>query len=299
MSILAPPATGARGRASDEAIDALLSAVEVRLRRQVRITTAPGDVIALDRGALSVVYVIEGSARLRAADTESDPCARLDVMAGDIVLTAGRRPRSLQTPEAARVLISTLALTESAAHIADLLPEIGFVRGFDRHEPAAAALAVSIGIDPADETFADRSGDTVVCRMMATTVLVSALRAWAAHGCAPAGWPSLTNDPYLDRVVEAIHAEPGRDWTVDGLAAVSAMSRTVFAERFRGAFGLSPASYVTEVRIRAAQDLLVRGHGVSEISRSLGYGSDEGFSRAFRRRTGTTPSAWRAAHAAA
>lgn len=61
--------------------------------------------------------------------------------------------------------------------------------------------------------------------------------------------------------------------------------------------GSSPADYVTEVRIDAAKRMLGTGRSVSETSRELGYASDEGFSRAFRRRTGMTPSAWRSAHA--
>ncbi|MCE7483253.1 MULTISPECIES: AraC family transcriptional regulator [Microbacterium] len=32
---------------------------------------------------------------------------------------------------------------------------------------------------------------------------------------------------------------------------------------------------------------------VSDTARELGYASDEGFSRAFRRHVGVTPSAWR------
>ena len=71
------------------------------------------------------------------------------------------------------------------------------------------------------------------------------------------------------------------------------MSRSVFAERFRSALGRSPAHYVTEVRMGAAKGMLDAGRSVSETSRTLGYASDEGFSRAFRRATGVTPSAWR------
>jgi AraC-like DNA-binding protein len=97
----------------------------------------------------------------------------------------------------------------------------------------------------------------------------------------------------VDRVVDAIHEEPGREWTVERLASVGAMSRSAFAERFRTALGRSPADYVTEVRIDAAKRMLEDGRSVSETSRELGYASDEGFSRAFRRRTGMTPSSWR------
>ncbi|KIP95217.1 hypothetical protein RU09_01735 [Microbacterium sp. MEJ108Y] len=148
---------------------------------------------------------------------------------------------------------------------------------------------------PTDSTTCpSRQGDPVICRMMAQTVLLSVIRAWAANGCAPAGWPSVSNDPFLDRVVEAIHEQPGRDWTVERLASVGAMSRSVFAERFRSAIGRSPADYVTEVRVDAAKRMLSEGRSVSETSRELGYASDEGFSRAFRRRTGMAPSVWRA-----
>ncbi|HKT57760.1 MAG TPA: AraC family transcriptional regulator [Microbacterium sp.] len=276
------------------ALESLLAAVEVRLRQQVRVAVAPGEVLELDRDALSLVYVIDGAADLRGRG------AGQRLSAGDALLASGRAAASLRASGPVRMLVSTLTLAERAAHVAAVLPDTAIVRDFDRHEPAAASLAAQLGTDPASVggQSSAQLGDTVICRMMAGTVLLSVIRAWAAHGCAPAGWPSRSNDPYLDRVVEAIHAAPGRDWSVAGLAGVGAMSRTVFAERFRAAFGASPASYVTEVRIRAAQDLLSRGCGVSEVSRALGYGSDEGFSRAFRRRTGQTPSAWRAAHAA-
>lgn len=65
-----------------------------------------------------------------------------------------------------------------------------------------------------------------------------------------------------------------------------------------GTIGRSPASYVTEVRMQSAKRMLEKGRAVSETSRSLGYSSDEGFSRAFRRATGMTPSAWRTAQTA-
>lgn len=287
-------ATQARG-----AVDALLATVDVQLRRQVRIAPDPAETIALDRNALSVVYVIEGSVHTRCGDKP------MSLAQGDAMLTPGRTPISLKTDPETRILVSTLTLVPHAAHIANALPDVALVRDFAHHEPAAAALAAQVGIDltalPVDVAAleaAGRDGDAVICRMMANTVLASVIRAWAAHGCAPAGWPARTSDPFLEKVIDAIHAAPGNDWSVEGLASVGAMSRTVFAERFRAAFGTSPASYVTEVRIRAAQDRLVLGCLVSEISRDLGYSSDEGFSRAFRRRTGQTPTAWREARTA-
>src|SRR5699024_5130296 len=91
------------------------------------------------------------------------------------------------------------------------------------------------------------------------------------------------------RVIEAIHADPGRDWTVELLATLGAMSRSVFAERFRLAVGSSPGTYVTGVRMDTAKRMLRAGRSVSATAAELGYSSDEGFSRAFRRHTGRTP----------
>jgi AraC-like DNA-binding protein len=213
---------------------------------------------------------------------------------GDAFLTLGGSTTVLDAVSPTDLVVVELELSSSTSMLALLLPDPITVTAFAALEPAAAALAGSMG--PTDPpSWPDRQGDPVICRIMAKTVLLSVIRAWAAHGCAPAGWPAVSADPFLDRVVAAIHADPGRDWTVERLAGVGAMSRSVFAERFRTALGRSPVDYVTEVRVDAAKRMLGSGRSVSETSRELGYASDEGFSRAFRRRTGLTPSAWRAA----
>lgn len=177
-----------------------------------------------------------------------------------------------------------------------MVPGFVVVNDFAALEPAAAALAAQLGLD-AFATGDARSGDPVICRMMATTVLLSVIRAWAENGCVPEAWAARSHDPFLDRVIAAIHQTPGREWTVESLAGVGAMSRSVFAERFRTVVGRSPASYVTGVRMDAAKLRLAAGTPVSDAARELGYSSDEGFSRAFRRATGMTPSTWRAERA--
>ena len=276
--------------AAEDALERLLAAVDVRIRRQLRFRLADGDLLSLDPGALTYAYVLSGELRTRLSGHDDTPVA-----AGDILLTSGRAPGTLTARGPVTVLLAELDLVDDATHLPALLPDAAVVHAFADLEPAAAAMLPHMGVE-ANEELITRGGDFVVCRMMAATVLISAIRAWAAAGCAPDGWPAAAGDPFLDRVVAAIHAEPGREWTVEALAAVGAMSRSVFAERFRRRFGRSPAGYVTSVRMQAAQDLLSRGLGVSTVSRELGYASDEGFSRAFRRSVGTTPSAWRSTH---
>lgn len=274
--------------APDTSLESLLEAVDVHIRRHRKITFDVDTTIALDPSALSLAYVVSGEVQVHSGGQTIRRIA-----AGSVLLASGRVAAALSAQGAASILLSELDLADPATHIAALLPGIATIDDFASHEPAAAALAQHLG---SGTEHTKRSGDLAICRMIAKTVLAAVIRAWVAKGCAPEGWPATASDPFLDRVIDAIHADPGHDWTVEALASLGAMSRSVFAERFRGAFGRSPAGYVTAVRMRAAQDLLSRGLGVSAVSRELGYASDEGFSRAFRRHVGTTPSAWRAEH---
>ena len=292
-----------------DALSHVLSAVDLRVGIGRRTSLAAGSLLPIPADTITLVYIVEGSVhghpplgdgcRLDVGPdsrrhTPDSPVRRDALVAGDAFLTLGRSPFALVAEGDVSLMIADIELADAASPLPALLPAFLTVTGFDAVEPAAAALALNMGV--IDHTVMPaRQGDPVICRMMATTVLLSVIRAWAANGCAPAGWPSVSNDPFLDRVVDAIREEPGRDWTVERLAGIGAMSRSTFAERFRSAVGRSPADYVTEVRVDAAKRMLEAGRSVSDISRELGYASDEGFSRAFRRRTGQTPSSWRLA----
>ncbi|WP_426187262.1 helix-turn-helix transcriptional regulator [Microbacterium sp. TWP3-1-2b2] len=290
-------------------LDRVLSGVKVVSGGTRRVELPASGALPLADGVVSFVHVVAGAVRGhpplasgctlgidRATRTISvtRPTAP-DVLAeGGALLTLGDRSIILDAPDGATLVVGELQLSDPTA--LHMVPGFVVVSDFAALEPAAAALAAQLGLDP----FAApdvRSGDPVICRMMATTVLLSVIRAWAEIGCVPDAWAARSNDPFLDRVVAAIHQAPGREWTVESLAGVGAMSRSVFAERFRSVIGRSPASYVVSVRMDAAKSMLAAGSTVSETARELGYSSDEGFSRAFRRETGMTPSTWRAENA--
>jgi transcriptional regulator GlxA family with amidase domain len=94
--------------------------------------------------------------------------------------------------------------------------------------------------------------------------------------------------------LEAIHREPQRAWHVDDLAAAAGLSRAVFAERFHRLVGEPPLRYLRRWRLLNARRELVRGGvAVRTIAERTGYRSANGFSRAYRRFFGESPTASR------
>jgi len=99
-------------------------------------------------------------------------------------------------------------------------------------------------------------------------------------------------EPRLAKAINAMHADPARNWSLDELAATAGMSRARFAARFRDIVGLTPGSYLGEWRLGVAQSLLRQGKPVQLVSDRVGYGSASALSRAFRAQVGLTPTEW-------
>jgi AraC family transcriptional regulator, alkane utilization regulator len=108
------------------------------------------------------------------------------------------------------------------------------------------------------------------------------------------GWLAALKDRHVSRVLHLFHSEPARAWTKAALARQAGLSRSALDERFRKLLATSPGRYLTKWRLqRAAQALRHTKAGVAQIAADVGYGSEEAFSRAFKRFTGSSPAAWR------
>jgi AraC-like DNA-binding protein len=125
-------------------------------------------------------------------------------------------------------------------------------------------------------------------------LLVEMLRIHLGSSTAPgARLVRALHDPVLGPALTAIHADPGRRWTVADLAATSHVSVSALDERFREVLGVAPIRYVFGWRMHRARELLAaRELGVAAVARRVGYESEEAFSRAFRREHGVAPSQW-------
>lgn len=141
------------------------------------------------------------------------------------------------------------------------------------------------------EVSAARVGFAGILARLADVVAAMVVRGWVECACGNAsGLVAALRDPRLAGALLALHQQPGRDWTVEQLAAHCNTSRSVFAERFQLTIGMTPLRYVTEVRMRlASQWLTLERVPIEEVAQRLGYTSQAAFSRAFKRVTGRTP----------
>ena len=85
--------------------------------------------------------------------------------------------------------------------------------------------------------------------------------------------------------------------TAEDMSSVMGMSPRSFFRRFKTQTGQTPASFLNDMRLDRARQLLVENMRVSEIGGRSGFESDAGFRSAFRRKYGMSPSAFRQLHA--
>lgn len=98
----------------------------------------------------------------------------------------------------------------------------------------------------------------------------------------------------LARVLDALHELPAEGLSVERLANVAGISAFHFSRLFRNTTGRSPYQYYDELRFQRARDLLITTRlDVADIGATLGFASPSQFARAFRRRAGCSPRAYR------
>ncbi|MFN2974683.1 AraC family transcriptional regulator [Terriglobus aquaticus] len=159
-----------------------------------------------------------------------------------------------------------------------------------RSESDRAALRWSLD-RMREEVNNPRPGSDLIIKQLGQTMLVQALRLHLADaGNNFTGWLSALADKQMSSAISAIHADPGKPWTLQTLAEEAGMSRSVFAERFKQTVGTSPVEYLTRWRMLLASDRLrTAKESVAEIASSLGYDSESAFGKAFKRTMNCSP----------
>ncbi|XXY51335.1 AraC family transcriptional regulator [Sorangium sp. So ce269] len=173
----------------------------------------------------------------------------------------------------------------------ELMPPLLLVRGGGAEDAVLPVLLDAM----ADEVLRRRVGAATVMTRLADVVITRVVRAWVESRTEDTeGWLAAIRDPQIGRALAAIHRRPGEPWSVESLADVARMSRSIFSERFAAVVGVPPARYLARWRMHVASGWLRDDRvTVAEAAVRLGYDSEAAFSRAFKRFSGVPPSALR------
>lgn len=180
------------------------------------------------------------------------------------------------------------------------------------HNPLAGALPAFVcmplealdGAAPVlellfEEAFERRCGRQAMVDRLFEVVMIQLLRQLMERGAVEGGLLAGLSHPRLRHAIVAMHETPGRDWTLEELAAAAGMSRSVFAAGFREAVGCTPGQYLQGWRVGLAQQGLRHGRPLKVVAAEVGYGSEAALSRAFKAHCGLSPRAWKQRHAGA
>jgi AraC-like DNA-binding protein len=145
------------------------------------------------------------------------------------------------------------------------------------------------------ETELRRAGSQALTDRLLDWGLVCTLRSWfEQEGSRAPAWYRGYADPVVGPALAAIHGRPERRWTVASLAAEAGVSRALLAKRFTEVVGTPPATYLTDWRMTEAKELLAdHDRTVAAVARAVGYADAFGFSQAFKRHTGQSPTEFR------
>lgn len=302
-----------------EALGAVRSRNGVLHRSVLR---APYGLLVDERSPLTVLLLLEGSGLLVLGDGEE-----VEVSPGIVHLVScrepyrvldapGSRPRILVDRDGAHTLDGT-PLPAAADDVRCLVEESGegprtvmisgnYAVGAGAGRRLLEALPRVARVDLPEVTHLvalleaelrrTAPGRQPVLDRWSDLLLTTALRSWVEDASTGPAWAAALADPQLGTVLRALHGDPARGWTVEGMARVAGLSRSAFAERFPAAVGLAPLAYLTELRMDRATDLLLEDSApLARIARAVGYANPYGFSAAYKRLRGIPPSQVRTA----
>ncbi|MFE4536581.1 AraC family transcriptional regulator [Streptomyces scopuliridis] len=284
------------------------------------VLTAPWSITFADAAPLTMVSVLRGGGTLLLSDGTERAIGAGDtaIVQGPARFRLADEPATVHRPHTAYEIN---CFTADAARTGQELDGIHWGTGPEgatalivgayrasghRHERLLRALPPVLVIaedaevcawlenSAADAAGLSAGSQALMDRLLDWT-LVCTLRTWFDRAGADApGWYRGLADPVLAPALHAFHGRPAESWTVASLAAQAGVSRALFARRFTELMGRPPLTYLTECRMDDAEALLVDTDlSIAQIAKTVGYADAFGFSAAFKRHKGLSPSTFR------
>ena len=165
------------------------------------------------------------------------------------------------------------------------------------HLPSAGGQdwAVQCMRQAATESTSRRPGGDAMLERLSEMMFIDAVRRYLdALPEDSLGWLAGLRDRFVGRALALLHAAPEQPWSVEELAERVGLSRSALHDRFASFVGQPPMQYLANWRIQAGATLLRdTAFTVAAVAQQVGYESDAGFARAFKRLVGQPPAVWR------
>lgn len=98
-------------------------------------------------------------------------------------------------------------------------------------------------------------------------------------------------DMQLNKAKVYIEKNPLKKHTIDKLSEIAGLSKSYFSKKFKKHYGISPKSYIHQVKMQYAKNLLYEySYKVKEVAYLVGYSDPYIFSNQFKKVFGISPS---------
>ena len=109
------------------------------------------------------------------------------------------------------------------------------------------------------------------------------------------GQKKVEETNFIDKFTKIISEDISKKWNIDDLAHRFGMGKTKFTYEVKKLTGYPPNSYIINLKIEKAIELILnpKNKSMSDIAYSCGFSSIQHFTTSFLQRTGTTPGRYR------
>jgi AraC-like DNA-binding protein len=287
----------------------------------VRITPDDCARFFMEKPTQVISYHVVTEGRLLVA-LEGEPM--VEVGAGEIVLFPQNDTHTLANEAGIKAVNATqllqpphdggLSLIDHGGGGASTRIVCGFLATEESYNPLISTLPKALKIDvrqgasrewieasvrfAAGELAQGKLASSSVMTRLSESLFTEAVRQYSSTVAAEEiGWLKGLKDPQIGRALSLIHHRLNAPWSAETLAKAVALSRSAFVERFTSLVGMPPIRYLTTWRLQTAKlNLQETSKTIAQLAHSVGYNSEEVFSRAFKREFGLSPARWRDQH---
>ncbi|MEM7304724.1 MAG: AraC family transcriptional regulator [Pseudomonadota bacterium] len=169
----------------------------------------------------------------------------------------------------------------------DLLPDTIVVHSHDKPWDQNLRPIVDLLIA---ESLQTEPGVHATLNRLTELFFVIILRQYLVNAKETKSFADAFSDTRILKVLEIVYEEPEKEWDVNSMAQIAAMSRSAFAARFKELLNESPMQHIKRWRMRNAYRWLRDERlTVNEAADRSGYNTEAAFAKAFKKEIGVSP----------